>query len=150
MIQLEDWTTPEHVNGIFIGHGDLFLSSGKSATPQHRRIPHASSRTRTHPNRRQARDRPLRMARSRPATAGAELSGHGAADGGREHLVKLASDFRRPDRDLPAEYTQDLLARFGAEKLLWGSDSPFVGHEHAASYRGVVELGDSAYRFYFS
>jgi predicted TIM-barrel fold metal-dependent hydrolase len=78
--------------------------------------------------------------------------------------VKLASGFRRPDRDLPAEYTQDLLARFGADRLLWGSDSPFVGHEHAASYRSVVEdlhyavpdeatrraLGDSAYRFYFS
>ena len=77
--------------------------------------------------------------------------------------VKLASGFRRPDRDLPAEYTQDLLARFGAGRLLWGSDSPFVGHEHAASYRSVVEdlhyavpdeavrraLGDSAYRFYF-
>jgi predicted TIM-barrel fold metal-dependent hydrolase len=78
--------------------------------------------------------------------------------------VKLASGFRRPDRDLPAEYTQDLLARFGAERLLWGSDSPFVAHEHAATYQSVVEdlhyavpdeatrraLGDSAYRFYFS
>ncbi len=38
MVQLEDWTSLEaaadfaaleHVNGIFIGHGDLFLSSGK-------------------------------------------------------------------------------------------------------------------------
>ncbi len=78
--------------------------------------------------------------------------------------VKLASGFRRPDRDLPAEYTQDLLTRFGPGRLLWGSDSPFVGHEDAASYRSVVEdlhyavpdaamrqaLGDSAYRFYFS
>jgi len=78
--------------------------------------------------------------------------------------VKLASGFRRPDRDLPAEYTRDLLARFGAERLLWGSDSPFIGHEQAASYRSVVEdlhyavpeeatrraLGESAYRFYFS
>jgi predicted TIM-barrel fold metal-dependent hydrolase len=78
--------------------------------------------------------------------------------------VKLASGFRRPDRDLPAQYTQDLLSRFGAERLLWGSDSPFVGHEHAATYRGVVDdlhyavpdestrqaLGDCAYRFYFS
>jgi len=41
MIQLEDWqslvnaaafATLEHVNGIFIGHGDLFLSSGKPAS----------------------------------------------------------------------------------------------------------------------
>jgi len=39
MIQLEDWATLEdaasfaaleHVNGIFIGHGDLFLSSGRA------------------------------------------------------------------------------------------------------------------------
>lgn len=38
MVQLEDWATIEatgsfaaleHVNGVFIGHGDLFLSSGK-------------------------------------------------------------------------------------------------------------------------
>ena len=41
MIQLEDWATLEaaadfaaleHVNGIFIGHGDLFLSSGRPAS----------------------------------------------------------------------------------------------------------------------
>jgi 2-dehydro-3-deoxyglucarate aldolase/4-hydroxy-2-oxoheptanedioate aldolase len=41
MIQLEDWATLEatadfaaleHVNGVFIGHGDLFLSSGKPPT----------------------------------------------------------------------------------------------------------------------
>src|SRR5205809_868649 len=41
MIQLEDWASLEraaefaaleHVNGIFVGHGDLFLSSGKPAS----------------------------------------------------------------------------------------------------------------------
>jgi 2-dehydro-3-deoxyglucarate aldolase/4-hydroxy-2-oxoheptanedioate aldolase len=41
MVQLEDWQSLEraadfaaleHVNGIFIGHGDLFLSSGKLAS----------------------------------------------------------------------------------------------------------------------
>jgi predicted TIM-barrel fold metal-dependent hydrolase len=78
--------------------------------------------------------------------------------------VKLSSGFRRPDRDLPAEYTQDLLVRFGPGKLLWGSDSPFVGHEGTASYAQVVEdfhyavpdadtrdaLGRSAYSFYFA
>ena len=52
--------------------------------------------------------------------------------------VKLSSGFRLPDRDLPAEYAQDLLARFGPERLLWGSDAPFVGHEHAASYSDAV------------
>jgi 2-keto-3-deoxy-L-rhamnonate aldolase RhmA len=44
MIQLEDWATLEaaaqfaairHVNGLFVGLGDLFLSSGKAAnTPE--------------------------------------------------------------------------------------------------------------------
>lgn len=29
MVQLEDWPALETVNGVFIGHGDLFLSSGK-------------------------------------------------------------------------------------------------------------------------
>src|SRR5689334_6992933 len=41
MIQLEDWATLEaasrfaqlqHVNGLFVGLGDLFLSSGKAAS----------------------------------------------------------------------------------------------------------------------
>lgn len=78
--------------------------------------------------------------------------------------VKLSSGFRRPDRDLPAEYTRDLLDRFGPDRLFWGSDAPFVGHEHATSYAGVIEdlhyavpdagmreaLGRSAWRFYFS
>jgi 2-dehydro-3-deoxyglucarate aldolase/4-hydroxy-2-oxoheptanedioate aldolase len=41
MVQLEDWQSLEraaefaaleHVNGVFIGHGDLFLSSGKPAS----------------------------------------------------------------------------------------------------------------------
>jgi predicted TIM-barrel fold metal-dependent hydrolase len=54
--------------------------------------------------------------------------------------VKLSSGFRRPDMDLPGEYAQDLLRRFGPEKLLWGSDAPFVGHEHAIDYAGTVAL----------
>jgi len=77
--------------------------------------------------------------------------------------VKLSSGFRRPDPDLPAEYTQDLLRRFGVERLLWGSDAPFVGHEHVASYGGTIDLlrhcipdaqtrralGEAGHRFYF-
>jgi len=77
--------------------------------------------------------------------------------------VKLSSGFRRPDTDLPGEYTQDLLHRFGPEKLLWGSDAPFVGHEHAIDYGETVALfrrwvpdadqrkaiGANGYRFYF-
>jgi predicted TIM-barrel fold metal-dependent hydrolase len=77
--------------------------------------------------------------------------------------VKLSSGFRRPDIDLPGEYTQDLLRRFGPDKLLWGSDAPFVGHEQAIDYAGTVALfrrwvpdadarraiGEHGYRFYF-
>ena len=77
--------------------------------------------------------------------------------------VKLSSGFRRPDMDLPGEYTQDLLRRFGPEKLLWGSDAPFVGHEQAIDYAGTVALlrrwvpdadhrqaiGENGYKFYF-
>ncbi len=78
--------------------------------------------------------------------------------------VKLSSGFRRPDMDLPGEYAQDLLRRFGPEKLLWGSDAPFVGHEEAIDYAGAVALyrrwvpdlaerlaiDENGYRFYFA
>lgn len=82
--------------------------------------------------------------------------------------VKISSGFRHPDEhfpdwSLPVEYTQDLLRRFGTEKLLWGSDAPFVGHEHVASYGMAIErlklcvpddevrkrIGENGYRFYF-
>ena len=82
--------------------------------------------------------------------------------------VKLSSGFRHPDEhhpdwELPIEYAQDLLQRFGPEKLLWGSDSPFVGHEHAGSYAMAIDrlnrcvpdpatrraIGENGYRFYF-
>lgn len=77
--------------------------------------------------------------------------------------VKLSSGFRRPDMDLPGEYARDLLARFGSDKLLWGSDAPFIGHEQAIDYAGTVALfrrwlpdagarraiGANGYRFYF-
>ncbi len=78
--------------------------------------------------------------------------------------VKLSSGFRRPDWDLPRDYAQDLLARFGPERLLWGSDAPFVGHETTTSYRMSVDLlnhiipdaatrravSETGYRFYFN
>ena len=58
--------------------------------------------------------------------------------------VKLSSGFRHPDEHypdwvLPTMYAQDLLAHFGPAKLLWGSDSPFIGHEHVASYNMAIE-----------
>jgi predicted TIM-barrel fold metal-dependent hydrolase len=82
--------------------------------------------------------------------------------------VKMSSGFRHPqehspDWSLPVEYAQDLLRRFGVEKLFWGSDSPFVGHEHVASYSMALErfrqcvpdgetrgaICDNGYRFFF-
>jgi predicted TIM-barrel fold metal-dependent hydrolase len=82
--------------------------------------------------------------------------------------VKISSGFRHPDEhypnwELPTAYAQDLLRRFGTGKLLWGSDAPFVGHEHVASYAMAIErfnkcvpdpatrraIGENGYRFYF-
>jgi predicted TIM-barrel fold metal-dependent hydrolase len=64
-------------------------------------------------------------------------------DGGRT-WVKMTSGYRHPDEHhpdwaLPVQYAQDLLGRFGPERLLWGSDAPFIGHEHVASYGLAVE-----------
>lgn len=82
--------------------------------------------------------------------------------------VKMTSGYRHPDEhfpdwSLPVEYAQDLLQRFGPEKLLWGSDAPFIGHEHVASYALAIErlnlcvpdaatrraIDANALRFYF-
>lgn len=82
--------------------------------------------------------------------------------------VKMTSGFRHPDEhfpdwSLPVEYAQDLLQRFGPERLLWGSDAPFIGHEHVASYGMAIErfhqcvpdvaarraIGLNGHRFYF-
>lgn len=82
--------------------------------------------------------------------------------------VKMTSGFRHPqdhhpDWSLPVEYAQDLLRRFGPRKLFWGSDVPFIGHEHVASYGMAIErlnlcvpdagqrhaIGENGWRFYF-
>jgi predicted TIM-barrel fold metal-dependent hydrolase len=82
--------------------------------------------------------------------------------------VKITSGYRHPDEhfpdwSLPVEYAQDLLRRFGPERLLWGSDAPFIGHEQAASYGLALErfrqcvpdaparaaIGNNGYQFYF-
>lgn len=79
--------------------------------------------------------------------------------------VKISAGFRhRPDWDLAKEYTRDLLARFGPERLMWGSDAPFVGDEDRCSYAMAVQMFDHivpdeatraaigafAHRFYFA
>jgi predicted TIM-barrel fold metal-dependent hydrolase len=57
-----------------------------------------------------------------------------------------------------------LLERVSPERLLWGSDCPFVGHEGAVSYRDTLDafaaavpdprtrraISDTALEFYFS
>jgi len=82
--------------------------------------------------------------------------------------VKMTSGYRHPDEhhpdwSLPVRYAQDLLRRFGPERLLWGSDAPFIGHEHVASYALAIEryqrcvpdaavrraIDENGYRFYF-
>lgn len=81
--------------------------------------------------------------------------------------VKVTAGFRHPAQRLPewslqADYVRDLLRRFGPEKLLWGSDAPFIGHEDAATYATAIDMwtscippearmaiGENGYRFYF-
>ena len=81
--------------------------------------------------------------------------------------VKATAGFRHPTQKLPewglqADYVRDLLGHFGTEKLLWGSDAPFVGHEDAATYATAIDMwrqcipeparaaiGENGYRFYF-
>lgn len=79
-------------------------------------------------------------------------------------FVKISGGFRHRNRGLGALYAQDLLTRFGPSRLFWGSDSPFVGHEHEANmdlalqlYREAVPdpatrraMEEAAFGFYFA
>lgn len=53
--------------------------------------------------------------------------------------VKLSAAFRL-DAALAATAAARLLADVGPERLLWGSDAPFVGHEDAVAYAGAIAL----------
>jgi predicted TIM-barrel fold metal-dependent hydrolase len=48
--------------------------------------------------------------------------------------VKLSSGFRFDDPERPKALAGLLVKRLGADRLFWGSDAPFVGHEHGMSY----------------
>jgi predicted TIM-barrel fold metal-dependent hydrolase len=77
--------------------------------------------------------------------------------------VKLSCGHVRTDPDLPKAYARDLLTRYGTDRLLWGSNAPFVGHEGKLSYAQAVAefrdivpdaaarraIGETGYRFYF-
>ena len=90
--------------------------------------------------------------------------------------VKLSGAFRltwqqagQPKRDprtvpLAREIAQSLLSNAGPERLVWGSDCPFVGHEQAVSFQDTLDelvswvpdagvrrkLSDTALKLYFS
>lgn len=53
--------------------------------------------------------------------------------------VKLSAGFRMPF-EIAAEVAGRLLAHSGPERLLWGSDAPFVNHEAGTSYAGAIDL----------
>lgn len=91
--------------------------------------------------------------------------------------MKISAGFRFSPRTPPrsredyvkarateAEFDRFLLDRIGTERLLWGSDCPFVGHEDAVTYQDVLDnftaaipdtatrrkISDTALQFYFS
>jgi predicted TIM-barrel fold metal-dependent hydrolase len=76
---------------------------------------------------------------------------------------RTADDYARA-RETEAEFDRYLLERVGPERLLWGSDCPFVGHEGAVTYGDTLDafaaaipdartrraISDAALAFYFS
>jgi len=76
--------------------------------------------------------------------------------------VKISAGFRL-EAGIPRAAAARLLALGGAERLLWGSDSPFVGKEQEVSYAATLQMfqeiipdsvtrrriSDTALRFYF-
>ena len=57
----------------------------------------------------------------------------------RRTWVKLSAGFRLPFA-VAEEVAGRLLAHAGAERLLWGSDAPFVNHEDDTCYDGAIDL----------
>jgi predicted TIM-barrel fold metal-dependent hydrolase len=52
--------------------------------------------------------------------------------------VKVSAAYRL-GRQAAASYGRELLRRCGAERLLWASDCPFVGHEKDVRYRETID-----------
>jgi predicted TIM-barrel fold metal-dependent hydrolase len=59
-------------------------------------------------------------------------------DNGRT-FVKISATLR-VDREVAKACARRLLAAGGTERLLWGSDAPFIGHEHRPPYVEVLRL----------
>jgi len=53
--------------------------------------------------------------------------------------VKLSAPYRLGDTD-PRRYVDALLDAGGAQQLMWGSDFPWISHEH---YRGGIVYRDT-------
>ncbi len=53
--------------------------------------------------------------------------------------VKISAGFRLPF-EIATETTDQLLAEAGPERLLWGSDAPFVNHEADMTYADTLDL----------
>lgn len=76
--------------------------------------------------------------------------------------VKISAGFRVPEA-IAAECTARLLADAGPERLIWGSDAPFVNHEASMDYPAALALyerlvpdaatraaiDETAFKFYF-
>ena len=54
-------------------------------------------------------------------------------------FIKIAA-VMRIDREVAKACTQKLLATAGPERLLWGSDAPFIGHDHRPAYGEALRL----------
>jgi len=54
-------------------------------------------------------------------------------------FVKIAA-VMRIDREVAKACTQKLLAVAGPERVLWGSDAPFIGHDHRPPYGEALRL----------
>jgi predicted TIM-barrel fold metal-dependent hydrolase len=54
-------------------------------------------------------------------------------------FVKISATLR-VDRGVAKACAQRLLAVGGPDRLLWGSDAPFIGHEHRPPYAEVLRL----------
>ena len=78
--------------------------------------------------------------------------------------VKLSGAFRFQSAAMADRYAAALLRSVGPERLLWGSDWPFAGHEREVAYADTVatfkrwvpdpavrrQIGETALRLYFA
>lgn len=78
--------------------------------------------------------------------------------------VKISCKFRIGDKDLADQFAEQLMRVGGADRILWGSDSPFASFEDQVNYDSVLadyyhlvpdpakrrKIDETAIRFYFT